>query len=270
MSTTDTTTFKVNYPEWQQAFAHWALTCGMGIVAAWRYQAKQIASALILGYEPSGKRMWNQSTPPNNRKRGEGALVRDIHRAVFPLRANGFRDVKLRKQITVAVREDDVKKLQALVRAGVFGHDRVHMRVLPAGNEYTAHQQSRASRGRVLHKTPRFATVGNAYLKEYIKESKHAVGQAKGGWAASLEALGGRAPAWVARHKKAGTCVDNLREGITELLFSMRNHAKWADDEEAQRIVDSVMANRAELVKADIVFLAERNWTRNDKGQIVK
>lgn len=267
---TATATFKTNYPEWQQAFDDWAATCKMGIVAAWRYQAKQIASALVLGYEPGGKKSWNKSTPPNNRQQGEGALVRDIHRSVFPLRADGFRDVKVRKRVSVAVRAEDVVGLQAMVTAGVFGAQRINVRVLPAGNEYTAHQQSRSSRGRVRLKTPRFAVPGNAYLKKYIKEAKRAVGQAKGGWAASLEALGGRAPYWVARHQRAGTCIDNLKQGQAELSFSMINRSKWSGDGEAERITSAVVGNRTELIKADIALLLKNNWRRNESGRIVK
>lgn len=267
---TNTATFKSNYPKWHAAFEDWAATCRMGIVDAWRYQAKQIASALVLGYEPGGRKDWNQSTPPNDRKQGEGAVVRDIHRAVFPLRADGFRDLKVRKKVSIAVRSDDVAALQAMVTAGVFGQNRVHMTVRPAGNEFTSHQQSRQSRGRVNSKRPRFATVGNTYLKQYVAEAKRGVGQAKGGWASSLEALGGKPPAWVARHKRAGTCIDNLKPGLTDLSFVMINRSKWANDSEAQRITDSVVGNRAEQIKADIAFLVENNWTRNAKGQIVK
>jgi len=268
---TITATFKVRYPEWQAAFDEWRRVCNLSMVQAMRFQAKQIASALILGYEPRGSKQWNQSTPPNDRKQGEGALVRDVYRAIYPLRAGGFRDVKLRRRVNLAVNRNDVEALQAMVRAGVFGAARVNLTVRPAGEEYASHQDSRQSRGRVLRKHPLFATVGTRTLKEYIAKAKHAVGQAKGGWASSLAALGGRVPAWVARHSKAGTCIDNLKPRQSAVSFSMINRSKWGMyNDEARRITDSVMANRAELIKADIEFLVERGWKRGEKGHIIK
>lgn len=267
----DEPTLKVaNYPEWHNALSDWVRVSKMGIVDAFRYQARQIGNALVGGYDAAGRKQWNQSTPPNDRKQGESALVRDIHRAVFPLRAEGFRNIKVQKKVRVAVQAEDVAGLQAMVNAGVFGAERSHMIVRPAGNEFSSHQQSRRTRGRVDDKVPRFATVGVRYLKEYVNKAKHAVGQAKGGWAAGLLALGGRVPAWVSRHARAGTYVDNLRPGQAEVRFSFINRSKWAGDPASRRIPDAVMQNRAALIHADIGFLIENNWTRNARGQIVK
>ena len=130
---TNTATFKVQYPDWERAFNDWAIVCRMGIVDAWRYQAKNIASALVLGYEPSGRKDWNESTPPNVRKQGEYAVERDIRRAIFPLRAEGFKNPKLRKKISMYVRNEDATALEAMLTAGTFGSEFSHLRIATPG-----------------------------------------------------------------------------------------------------------------------------------------
>lgn len=267
-----TATFKVDYPDWFNAFQGWVDYCGMNIVEGFRFQAKQIASALVNGYEEVGRKSWNQSTPPNDRKQGEAAVARDITRSIYPLRADGFRDVKVRKAVQVAVRNEDVPALQAMVRAGVFGANRVNIKVLPAGNEWTAHQNSRSSRGRVRLQRPNYAVPAPTweYIRRYIREQQQGVGQAKGGWAKSLEALGGRVPAWVSRHRKAGLFVDNLKEGQAQIGCSMINRSKWgAYDEggEASRIVDQVMSVRERMIEADLENMISQGFVRDARGR---
>jgi hypothetical protein len=204
---------------------------------------------------------WNHSTPPNTRAQGEAAVERDIRRAVFPLKGDGYYDVKVRKRINLLVRNEDVPALQAMIRNGVFGSAHVGVKVLPAGNEYTAHQNSRASRGRVTSKTQKFAVPGDSYLKKYIKEAKHGVGQAKGGWAPSLTRLGGKCPQWVSRHRNAGTFYDSLNlQGWKKgkFVFSMINFSEWAKSGDIDRIVDTVMADRAQAMQLDIANRVER------------
>ncbi len=267
--------FKTNFPEWHRAFEDWVVASGLGIVDAFRYQCRMIGSALVLGYEPSGSKNWNQSTPPNDRKQGEAAVRRDVRRSIYPLTSKGFRNVKVKRRVEDALRSEDVSKLQMMVQQGVFGHDRTSMKVLPAGNEFTAHQNSRVSRGRVLLKQPRFAIPARtmSYIKSYTAEAMHGVGQAKGGWANGLFALGGKVPPWIARHRKAGAARDNLKPNQTEIGFSFINRSKWGayDDEgEARRIAESVMRNRENLITADIKFLIERGWQRDTQGRILR
>ena len=253
-----TAQFKVFYPEWQDAFEYWREVAGLDIVAAWRQQAKLIAERLIGGV--GGASNWNRATPPGTRQQGENALVRDIYRAVKPLKAEGFRDVKVRKRVNVAVRDSDIPALQELIRSGVFGSAMVTATVLPAGNEFTAHQNSRRSRGRVTTKHPGYAVPGDAYLKAYVKEAKATVGNGKGGWVPSLFALGGTCNDWISRHARAGTCVDNLRVGQEPLNFSMINRSKWAEGGDEDRIIDTVMKDRAEAIQKDIAYRLESSF----------
>lgn len=259
-----TANFSTSYEEWKAAFEDWIVVAHTDIVTAWRQQSKLIAERLIGGV--GGASGWNRATPPGTRKQGENAEARDIRRAVFPLKADGFYDIKVKKRVQKAVKAEDVPALQALVSAGVFGRARVEMRVLPAGNEYTAHQNSRASRGRVPEKSRKFAVPGDAYLKQYIREAKNAVGQGKGGWVASLFALGGSCPQWVSRHKRAGTCVDNMQPGQEQLNFSMTNRSKWASGGDEDRIIDTVIGDRAEMIRLDIASRLERSFREANKG----
>jgi len=261
-----TTNFKVHYPEWQKAFDEWREVCNLDIIEAWRRQGKLIAERLIGG--SGGGSNWNRATPPGTRKQGEVAMERDIRRVIFPLKDSGFRDVKMRKRVRTLVAAGDVPALQAMVSAGAFGAENTGLKVIPAGNEFTAHQASRRSRGRVPEKSKKFAVPGDAYLKAYIRETKPAVGQAKGGWAASLIELGGSCPAWIARHVRAGTFINNLKRGAEWVGFTLINRSKWASGGDVDRIIDTVMADRAEKVKKDIEFLLENNWKRNSRGQV--
>ena len=256
-----TATFSTSYPEWKKQFEDWQIVANQDIVTAWRFQAKLIAERLIGGI--GGGSTWNRATPPGTRKQGENAMQRDIKRAVAPLSGDGFRDIKLKKRITVAVREGDIAALQTMVRNGIFGSALVSAKVLPAGNEYTAHNNSRRSRGRVTEKQPKFAVPGDAYLKKYIADGKQAVGEGKGGWVASLNALGGSCGDWISRHKKSGTCEDHLNylSGLSDKLsFKMINRSKWASGGDEDRIIDTVLGDRAEAIKADIAHRLEDSF----------
>ena len=265
-----TTTFKAFYPEWQSAFEDWALTARLGIVDAWRYQAKQIADVLVNGNRAEVKKgFWNRSTPPNERKQGENAVNRDVRRSIYSLDAASFRDIKIKRKVTVAITNNDVGTLQQMVSSGLFGSAQVHAKVLPAGNEYTAHQDSRDSRGRGPQKgtAPKYAIPQRSYLKNYIKDAVRGVGEAKGGWAASFIKLGGSCAGWISKHVRSGTCIDNLRDGAEPLTFSMINRSRWASSGDDDRIVETVIGDRAEMVKADIAAMLEKGFYRTATGR---
>lgn len=253
-----TAKFETAFTEWKDAFDYWREVVDMDIVAAWRQQGKLIAERLIGGV--GGGSNWNRATPPGTRKQGELAMARDIRRAVFPLKADGYYDVKIKKRIQKAVTAGDVKALQTMVNVGLFGDANKNMKVLPAGNEYTGHQNSRASRGRVPKSSRKYATVGDSYLKKYIAESRKAVGNGKGGWAESLITLGGTAPQWITNHRRAGTFIDNLKPGRQDLSFTMINRSKWAEGGDEDRIVETVMKDRAEAIKLDIENKLALRW----------
>jgi hypothetical protein len=261
-----TAKFTVQYPVWQDAFDYWREVCGLDIIEAWRRQGKLIAERLIGG---SGSSIWNRATPPGTRKQGEEAMARDIKRAIFPLKADGFRDIRIKKRVRNLVAGGDVPALQAMVSAGAFGAENAGLKVIPTGNEFTAHQASRKSRGRVPEKSKKFAVPGDAYLKAYIRDTRGAVGQGKGGWAASLIELGGTCPNWIARHVRAGTFVNNLKRGAERVGFSLINRSKWARGGDEDRIIDTVLGDRADAIKKDIEFLLANNWKRNARGRAV-
>ncbi len=258
-----TASFTTSFSEWQDAFDYWREVVDVDIVTAWRQQAKLIAERLIGGV--GGAHGWNRATPPGTKAQGEGAEARDIRRAVFPLKSQGFYNVKLARKIQLAVTAGDVSALQEMVSDGLFGSAQVALKVLAAGNEYTAHQNSRASRGRVPKGSRKFATVGDTYLIQYIREAKHAVGQGKGGWASSLFALGGDCGDWIARHRKAGTFIDNLKPGQPQLNFVMINRSKWAEGGDEDRIIDTVMGDRAAAIELDIANRLERSFAAATK-----
>ena len=104
-------------------------------------------------------------------------------------------------------------------------------------------------------------------MKKYIKKTQEGVGQAKGGWVDSLLTLGGNCAGWISRHRRAGTCIDNLKKDCDPLRFTMINRSKWARGGDEDRIVDKVMENRAAMIKKDIEFLLANNWKRNARGR---
>ena len=245
-----------NFPQWDRAFVSWIEATRSGIGEGMRTQGRLLFQRLI---NWAGGAI---ATPPKSQAQGKRAVQRDIYRAVFPLRAEGFGDPKIRKHVRATIESGNHVALQEMVKRGVFGKN--VSKAVVAEFDPVMHSSQRKSRGRVPRtssKAYRYATDDVAKLKKYVEFKQKMVGQGKGGWAASLKRLGGKAAAWYDRHAHAGTYVDNLdRRGKPE--FTGINKSAWASGGDVDRILGMAMEGRAMAMTKDIERMMENEWKK--------
>ena len=87
------------------------------------------------------------------------------------------------------------------------------------------------------------------------------VGQAKGGWAASLRRLLGKPAAWYAKHEKSGAFVDNLHN-TSKPEFTGINRSAWARGGDQDRILGMAMEGRAMAMTKDIERMLANEWKK--------
>jgi hypothetical protein len=80
--------------------------------------------------------------------------------------------------------------------------------------------------------------------RDYIAHMQTHVGQGKGGWAASLIALGGRPAAWIAEHAGAGKFEDHTSNPIREYV-QMTNESEWAGAGDEDRVIANSLRSRS-------------------------
>ena len=252
--------FQVDTESFLKVFEQWVITANREICGAYRKQGKLLCQRIITGPKgASGRR--GIATPPDSQKQGEAAVKRDIYRAVFPIKGKGFRDIRARKRVDEAVAKHEYEALQAMARNGLFGPGVVNAKVQPFSPEM--HTSQRKSRGRVWNtkgKDYKFATPNTDTLADYVKTTQGHVGQAKGGWVASLIRLGGRVAGWISRHERSGTYNDGLVPGNKDVFFIMINRSKWAQGGDEDRIIQQALANREITMKADIARMLKDSF----------
>lgn len=248
--------FTTNQPEWDRAFVNWVGVANLSIREAMRTQGRLLFERLI------NWRGGAIATPPQSKTQGDRAVQRDIYRAVFPLRAEGFNDPRTRKRVRQLIDDGNHVRLQELIRAGMFGNN-VKGAFL-AEFDPIMHKSQRKSRGRVPRtssKAYRYATDDVAKLKEYIKRKQGMVGQAKGGWAKSLKRLGGKPSGWYGKHEKAGEFEDRL-DVKSKPEFVGINKSAWASGGDVDRIMGMAMEGRTMAMVKDIERRLESEWKK--------
>lgn len=248
--------FNIDVPSFDRAFVKWFKAANISIRDAFRTQGRLLFQRLI---------NWTGgaiATPPETMPQGKRAVQRDIYRAVFPLRAEGFNDVQTRKRVRKVIDEGDHVSLTEMVRAGVFGHNVRNAFVAPF--KPYMHSSQRRSRGRVPRtssKDYKFATDDVDELKSYIDDKQGNVGMGKGGWAAALKHLGGKPAKWVDKHAKHGSFIDNLdRKSKPE--FTGINSSPWAKGGDVDRILGMAMEGRAMAMVRDAERRIEEQWKK--------
>lgn len=246
--------FQVNVPEWDRAFVKWVAAARVSVREGIGTQARLLFERIV---------NWRGSavaTPPKSQKEGKLAVKRDIYRAVFPMRAEGFGDPKIRKRVRAAVDGKDYVALQAMLKTGLFGKN------LRAANVFKfkpkLHTSQRRSRGRVPRASRYlYATPDNEALDKYVERRQKMVGQGKGGWAASVKRLGGKVAQWIDRHSRAGTFRDNLND--RQPSFTGINNSAWASGGDQDRIIGMAMQGRAMAMVKDIERRMESEWRKH-------
>lgn len=230
----------------------------MSIVEGWRYQGRLLFERIM------NWRGGAIATPPKTLTQGKKAVQRDIYRAVFPLRAEAFTDVKMRKRVRSVIDKGDHVALQEMARKGVFGIGL--KKAFVARFSPKMHQSQRRSRGRVTGNSNRknyvYATDDVDQLKAYSEKVQSRVGQGKGGWASALIKLGGKPAAWIAKHVRQGTCEDRLHPANKRLSFAGINQSAWASGGDEDRIIGMAMEGRAMAIVKDLERRIEDEWRK--------
>ncbi|HNU53250.1 MAG TPA: hypothetical protein PKJ98_20350 [Verrucomicrobiota bacterium] len=163
------------------------------------------------------------------RKAGEARLARDIRRAARPLVPSEWES----KSLADLIRQKKHAALQEVFRN--FSSERI----VPFGPP--VHREARDAEGRVRRQLAQ-ATPDYQEEAAYTRSMRQRVGLAKGGWAASLLALGRKVQAWLRPHLWAGRLVD--QSSAPEPMVRLQNDTRWAGSRHAQIIVRKALARR--------------------------
>lgn len=163
-------------------------------------------------------------------------------------------------------------RIWATVDGRVYGIDRERFRpsaTIPEMAE--THKAHRVSRGRVSLAGTRDLVVGRwrwldmlvtseRDVRAYLKTKLRMVGQAKGGWAAGIFALGGRISrnGWVGRHANAGTAQINLNGSNPSIVLT--NNSAWASGGDPERIRGAAIAGRLREIQSRIAWQFQKAW----------
>ncbi|MGN6552529.1 MAG: hypothetical protein ACTHLW_02190 [Verrucomicrobiota bacterium] len=163
-------------------------------------------------------------------------------------------------------------RIFASKRGEVYGVDAEQF-IPNAGQDIIAstHNLHRTKRGRVTTAGSRDRVVGRwrwlnilvtnaTNVNRYVTFRLRMVGQAKGGWAKSFIALGGRmsAKGWVGRHSDAGECHAQFAKG--DIRITMINHSAWASGGDPDRIIEKSLEGRTKALSARIRRELEQRW----------
>jgi hypothetical protein len=190
-------------------------------------------------------------TPPKSLAQGRKAVARDIQRAATPFDASKFTQPKMRERIDALAKDGNYDALNAILK-NIKGN-MAKWRVAPFHPDL--HRKARVSRGRVLSTKKIFVTQARA-LAAYIKKMQDRVGLRKSGWLPALLALGGKAPAWVARHLGHAPGTARVTLVGTNPGVTISSHAAGVGDDRrmianAVNVRAKAMARRAKMLVTD-------------------
>jgi len=126
----------------------------------------------------------------------------------------------------------------------------VHLQIQAAGvvlNESEAravHKRNYTQRGRTKRLPRGFKYLISPQLFDsYLSLLYLTIGKGKAGWYAAAAGLGARVPRWISRH---GTAQGSYTNGLNanRPFIAASNFSKWADRDEAERIMASAIASR--------------------------
>lgn len=176
-------------------------------------------------------------TPPRTLAQGRKAAARDVRKAVAPISADDFKSEAIKRLIN---RQDKAALTAALpnIRKG--------WQLVDFSPEL--HTGARGRDGKVKRSWHR-ATLDVKAWKKYVKEIQARVGRLKAAWVPALRAVGGTAPAWVAKHSApSGGYNNNLdasNPSFTAISFG-KGVANYA------RIYRDTLRARAHAMQRDL------------------
>jgi hypothetical protein len=221
-----------------------------------------------IGLRRVGKRLGARLmafTPPVTMAQGMAAVARDIRRAVRPLStrwANTFKDDRMRKEIRRIVEKRSIPAMEKVIsrmKNTSLDGAQVHDSFDPAW-----HESARTKTGRV-RTFGRFKSVKTQHVTfdveavgAYIRKKQGFVFMAKGGWAEGFLQLGGTTADAIARHRWAGSFIDqSYSNNVAWLEWS--NKSPWA-----------LHNNNANIVAANALLSIERELERELAAELEK
>jgi hypothetical protein len=197
-------------------------------------------------------------TPPKSESQGKDAVERDIRRVYGPLDYRKFSDPV--RRIIKSRNYTALQKIIDKIKKGPL----VGKRVIQFAA--SLHRAAQDRRGRVKEElqnvTPDFNLV-----RDYIKRIQKNVGQARGGWAASVFALGRRVntglgyAGWVSRHANAGRVIDDA-DDLVNPSVTLLNESEWAGSGDQDRVVAGAIRARTRDILSYIAKTQQQNIAR--------
>lgn len=284
-------TFQVNVPAFDRRMAEFQTVSGMEFLDAIKMQTRLLGAEIAKRTPPmSGKdvkRMlaargtsigWRDAEIESMtaRKVGERRVEKDIGKVIFGLKSDE------QKAASRGVNLGRIQKVQGRVavrlfadRNGkVYGTDAAMFQPRATDQQMkAAHYAARTKRGRVSRAGQATLDVGrwrwidlmvvkDLAKKRYIRLKQKMVGQAKGGWVSSLNALGANISisGWIGRHFRSGTYRDNLKPNTDRPSFTFINKSQWAKAGDPDRIIQKSMEGRARAMAGDIERRLKEKW----------
>lgn len=187
-------------------------------------------------------------TPPKNYTQGRKRVAADIRKIARPFKTDIIRSKRLREIIA----EGDIPAFNSFARSA-----RKPWRGISAAQIPALHSRARDRRGRVRLSKPRdYFVLGRSEDREfnrYVRSQQSHVGIARSGWAPAYQAVGGKAPSWVARHgSRHGSATKRLNHPHSPSLIA-RNAAPWASRrKEGHRIVMAAFRSRDRAIARNL------------------
>lgn len=233
--------------EFAAAFREFVQVQNRELKAAMRFQGRLLAQLLV------------KLTPPTQgRAQGRAAVARDYRRLFTPIVTTAtdqegrwgtnFKSEAVRKAMRRAVRAQDSAAAFAILKA--IGFAVRPEQVVTFRPEM--HEKERNRRGVVpQRRREELFVINPGAMKAALRKSQSHVGQAKGGWAASVLELGGSVAGWIKIHARSGLFRDQLNDLFNASLL-MENASQWATAGDDDRIVANAMKSRADQIRSSL------------------
>lgn len=170
-------------------------------------------------------------TPFSTLAQGRQVVHDDLKRAVKPYGGEkgdfaGVKSDKLRQRLIQASRRGQYDAIQDIF-AKLNAHGGFYSRFTMENFSPSLHHKMQNSRGRVVQDgfvvTPQVRE-----WRQYLASLQGQIGRARGGWAASADALGLSLPGWVRRHSSGGSYHESREK--SSITITMINRAVFIPD----------------------------------------
>jgi len=216
---------KVYTEDFENALVRYKVACRKDWQFVIKQQSRRVGEKLV------------KFTPPKTSGIGKRNVARDIGKVFADLSNTKWESKSLDKMWKAGDFEGVKKALSSHPEKDslpIFQYKRIFQ--APIRN---IHKSAISSSGRVPKNWhTQYAVAGKGELKKYIKIFQSHVGVAKSGWLAALNKLGGKAPAFVARHgTKFGAYIDG-NKGDNPFFQLINNVTTFPRGQAPKRILD--------------------------------